>query len=434
MKKTAIEIDNISKSYILGSISSRTFGEDFELFYKKLLGIKNSDLSNIVENDLNSYNNEKRIWALNNVSLNINQGEIIGIIGNNGAGKSTLLKILSRITSPTKGIVNIRGKIASLLEVGTGFHPDLTGRENIFLNGAIMGMSKKEIQQKLGSIIEFSGIEKFIDTPVKRYSSGMRVRLGFSVAAHLEPDILLVDEVLAVGDAEFQKKCIGKMKKASRGEGRTILFVSHNLSAINNLCERAIVLRKGIIEFDGKPRDATDYYINFINERKKSSGTIKFNSDEKKPIQLTKLELHNINGSVSDTFDFYENVFLFIDILIRNSNQFYRALVVVIDTDGNWVFSSFDNEISNSSLENLKPGRYVYNLKFPSKILKPGIYHIRISLLREKGKNTRIHSSESELSFEIIDTSSKRIMKEGYNSRSIIAPEIDWTLTKKSST
>ncbi len=211
-------------------------------------------------NDRASKGNSDYVWALRNINFTVNQGDVLGIIGKNGAGKSTLLKILSKVTAPTTGIIKAKGRIASLLEVGTGFHPEMTGRENIYMNGSIMGMSKAEITRKLDEIVNFSGIERYIDTPAKRYSSGMTVRLGFAIAAHLEPEILVVDEVLAVGDAEFQKKAIGKMQEVSMGEGRTVLFVSHNMAAVKNLCKTGIVLKDGKLDFSGSVKDAVDYY------------------------------------------------------------------------------------------------------------------------------------------------------------------------------
>src|SRR5205814_3872128 len=212
---------------------------------------------------------EERFWALRDISFDVNPGDVIGIIGPNGAGKSTLLKIMSRITDPTEGHINIRGRLASLLEVGTGFHPELTGRENIFLNGAILGMRKTEIVSKFDEIVAFSEIERFLDTPVKHYSSGMYVRLAFAVAAHLNPEILIVDEVLAVGDMAFQKKCLGKMSEVSRG-GRTILFVSHNMAAVENLCQRGIVLDRGKLVFDGSSKQAVQHYLNELRDTQDS--------------------------------------------------------------------------------------------------------------------------------------------------------------------
>ena len=248
MSDTVIKIENLSKLYKLGLVSTGTISHDLNRLWAKIRGKEDPFLKIGESNDRSSKGNSDYVWALKDINLEVKRGDRIGIIGKNGAGKSTLLKILSEVTGPTTGSIKIKGRTASLLEVGTGFHPELTGRENIFMNGTILGMSHREVKKKLDEIVDFAGVERYIDTPVKRYSSGMMVRLGFAVAAHLEPDILVVDEVLAVGDAEFQKKAIGKMKDVSEGQGRTILFVSHNMTAIKSLCERAVLLKNGTIE------------------------------------------------------------------------------------------------------------------------------------------------------------------------------------------
>ena len=260
---TAIEFENISKQYRLGLVSTGTLSHDLNRFWQTKVLRRDDPYLKVGEtNDRAHKGNSDYVWALKDINFKVEQGDVVGIIGRNGAGKSTLLKLLSRVTAPTTGIIRAKGRIASLLEVGTGFHPEMTGRENIYMNGAIMGMSRSEITRKLGEIVDFSGCERYLDTPVKRYSSGMTVRLGFAIAAHLEPEILVVDEVLAVGDAEFQKKAIGKMQDVSRGEGRTVLFVSHNMGAVKNLCKRGIVLDQGQITFDGGIENAIDFYAN----------------------------------------------------------------------------------------------------------------------------------------------------------------------------
>ena len=259
---TAIEFENISKQYRLGLVSTRTLSHDLNRWWTMNILRKEDPYLKIGEvNDRGHKGKSEYVWALRDINFKVEQGDVVGIIGKNGAGKSTLLKILSKVTSPTTGTIKTRGRIGSLLEVGTGFHPEMTGRENIYMNGAILGMTKQEITRKLDEIIDFSGCERYIDTPVKRYSSGMMVRLGFSVAAHLEPEILVVDEVLAVGDAEFQKKAIGKMQDVSKGEGRTVLFVSHNMASIRALCNHGVVLKNGEIDFSGTADNAVDYYI-----------------------------------------------------------------------------------------------------------------------------------------------------------------------------
>jgi len=256
---TVISVENVSKAYRLGQIGGGTLKEDFGRWWAKLRGKPDPFLK--IGEEHHSRKMGELFWALDGVSFDVKQGEVLGIIGRNGAGKSTLLKILSQVTTPTSGQIKIKGRIASLLEVGTGFHPELTGRENVFLNGAILGMTKAEIRKKFDEIVEFSGVKEFIDTPVKRYSSGMYVRLAFAVAAHLEPEILIVDEVLAVGDAEFQKKCLGKMESVSKNEGRTVLFVSHNMSAVRNLCERAVLMRDGKLAKAGDVGLLLDDYL-----------------------------------------------------------------------------------------------------------------------------------------------------------------------------
>lgn len=261
MNDTVIQVNNLSKQYRLGKVGRKTLHHDFNRWLYSLLGKEDPYLKIGDENDRTIKGNSEYVWALRDIDFSVNRADVMGIIGKNGAGKSTLLKILSKVTAPTTGEVKIKGRIASLLEVGTGFHPELSGRDNIFLNGAILGMTKKEIKAKFDEIVDFAGVERYIDTPVKRYSSGMYVRLAFAVAAHLEPDILIVDEVLAVGDAEFQKKCLGKMRDVSQNEGRTILFVSHNMGAIKDLCKNAVYLKNGRIELCGEVDDVVSYYF-----------------------------------------------------------------------------------------------------------------------------------------------------------------------------
>ena len=259
---TAIEFEHVSKQYRLGLVSTKTLSHDIRRFWITNILHQEDPYLKIGEvNDRASRGNSEYVWALRDIDFKVEQGDVVGIIGKNGAGKSTLLKLLSRVTGPTTGTIRAHGRIGSLLEVGTGFHGEMTGRENIFMNGAILGMSRNEIQSKLDEIIDFSGCERYIDTPVKRYSSGMTVRLGFAVAAFLEPEILVVDEVLAVGDAEFQKKAIGKMKDVSQGQGRTVLFVSHNMASVKALCKTGVLLENGMMKYTGTIKDTVDYYI-----------------------------------------------------------------------------------------------------------------------------------------------------------------------------
>ena len=259
---TAIEFNHVGKQYRLGLVGTGTLTHDIRRFWITNILRKEDPYLKIGEvNDRSQRATSDYVWALRDIDFKVEQGDVVGIIGKNGAGKSTLLKLLSRVTGPTVGTINYKGRLAALLEVGTGFHGEMTGRENIYMNGAILGMTKAEIDRKLDEIIDFSGCEKYIDTPVKRYSSGMTVRLGFAVAAFLEPEILIVDEVLAVGDAEFQKKAIGKMQDVSRGEGRTVLFVSHNMASVRKLCRTGVVLRNGQIDFMGTADESVDFYV-----------------------------------------------------------------------------------------------------------------------------------------------------------------------------
>lgn len=308
-----LKAENISKQYRLGNVGTGTLSHDLNRFWHRVRGKEDPYLKVGAVNDRSSKTKTDYVWALRDVNFEVQQGEVLGIIGKNGAGKSTLLKILSRVTSPTTGVIKTKGRIASLLEVGTGFHPELTGRENVYLNGAILGMTRAEITSKLDEIVAFSGCELYIDTPVKRYSSGMKVRLAFAVAAHLEPDILVVDEVLAVGDAEFQKKAIGKMQDISKGEGRTVLFVSHNMAAVQSLCTRAILVENGIIKNSGEVPEIIESYLQISKDYNTSLVKHINNSDRTGNgiIKVKKVELMIENGlsypvtGKKLSFDFY---------------------------------------------------------------------------------------------------------------------------------
>ncbi|MES2514157.1 MAG: ABC transporter ATP-binding protein [Bacteroidota bacterium] len=300
MSDVVIKVEGLGKQYRLGSVGTGTISHDLNRFWAKVRGKEDPYLKIGETNDRSKKGNSDLVWAIKNINFEVNKGEVLGIIGKNGAGKSTLLKVLSRVTGPTVGDIKVKGRIASLLEVGTGFHPELTGRENIFLNGAILGMTKREIRSKFDEIVDFSGVERYIDTPVKRYSSGMYVRLAFAVAAHLEPEILIVDEVLAVGDAEFQKKCLGKMKDVS-GQGRTVLFVSHNMAAVKGLCTKGIILENGEVKFSGGVEEAVNFYTRSgyslaaipIKERTDRKGNGK--------LRVTDIKfINNLNTSVSE--------------------------------------------------------------------------------------------------------------------------------------
>lgn len=367
-----ISVQGLNKKYRLGRKDSKaeTLVESFLSYLQ--YPVKNfARLRNL--SNFSSQNDQSIFYALNGIDFSINEGEVVGIIGRNGAGKSTLLKILSRITEPSSGKVEISGRIASLLEVGTGFHPELTGRENIYMNGTILGMSRKEIVTKMDEIIDFSGVEKFVDTPVKFYSSGMKVRLGFSVAAHLDPDILIVDEVLAVGDYEFQKKCLGKMEEVNKYQGRTILFVSHQLSLISSLCSRTIVLDKGCVSFDGRTDKALSHYLSFTKPASSLDGLNDFLIDGNKNILLRSISVFSKTGVISS----FQQFCIFLDFEIYKGVDISKARVDIRIDDvlGNhliWLTSKINPELNfyksriEFIIENLPliPGEYFLTIYF----------------------------------------------------------------------
>ncbi|KKQ76396.1 MAG: hypothetical protein A3A96_00950 [Candidatus Zambryskibacteria bacterium RIFCSPLOWO2_01_FULL_39_39] len=346
------------------------------------------------------FEKKEDFWALKDVSFDVKKGEVVGIIGANGAGKSTLLKILSQITPPTTGEIILRGRVGSLLEVGTGFHPELTGRENIFLNGAILGMKKKEIAKKFDEIVEFADIGKFLDTPVKYYSSGMYVRLAFSVAAHMEPDILIIDEVLAVGDAEFQKKCLGKMEEITKGEGRTILFVSHNLEAIERLCDQCILLRNGEIIKSGRAGEVINHYLN--NERNLSS-VIEYTSKPNTEAQITKISILDKNKKPSAQLPINDEFFIAIEYgVFREMKK--ATLCISIFSEGNMLLNSSAAD-KEAKLENYSPGKYASIITIPPSLFNVGYYYLNISL--QKPFIEHIDTKENIL-FEILNVNNPR--------------------------
>ncbi|MBF4470286.1 polysaccharide ABC transporter ATP-binding protein [Flavobacterium sp. HJJ] len=319
MKDIILKAENISKQYRLGNVGTGTLSHDLNRWWHSIRGKEDPYLKIGEINDRSTKGTSDYVWALQGINFEVERGEVLGIIGKNGAGKSTLLKILSRVTAPTTGNIKFGGRVASLLEVGTGFHGEMTGRENIFLNGAILGMTKKEIASKLDEIIEFSGCQRYIDTPVKRYSSGMTVRLAFAVAAFLDPEILVIDEVLAVGDAEFQKKAIGKMQDIAKGQGRTVLFVSHNMAAVKQLCTRGIVMENGKVKYDGNIDDALSKYLQ-INSDDENVSKIIYEDDADKATQILKVELQDENEN--NVIEYFTDQDIYIHITLRNN--FYQ--------------------------------------------------------------------------------------------------------------
>lgn len=368
-----ISVENLSKSYRLGQIGTGTFTHDLAVWWAKMRG-KPNPMLRIGEQDHGNRDNEE-LWALKDISFTVEQGEVVGIIGRNGAGKSTLLKILSRVTAPTSGRIRVRGRVASLLEVGTGFHPELTGRENIYLNGAILGMTKQEVTRKFDEIVDFAEVEKFIDTPVKRYSSGMYVRLAFAVAAHLEPEILVVDEVLAVGDAEFQKKCLGKMGDVAE-EGRTVLFVSHNMAAVKQLCQQGIILNLGKLQERGAIEDVIRQYLIHENRIHKVNLDKRIDRFGNNIFRFTKIRLKNKDGKFVNRILSDEPVAFFIHYR-SSTRDFLKNVSVAIrieDELGQYVFT-LATEFTGSDFQVLPPNG-VLICQIPSIQLIEGEYRI----------------------------------------------------------
>jgi len=374
--KTVISVENLSKSYRLGQIGTGTLSRDLEIWLAKLRGKPNPYLK-IGQTDPSELDGET-LWALRDVSFQVQQGEVLGIIGRNGAGKSTLLKILSRVTAPTSGQVKVKGRIASLLEVGTGFHPELTGRENIFLNGAILGMSRQEVQRKFDEIVSFAEVEKFVDTPVKRYSSGMYVRLAFAVAAFLEPEILLVDEVLAVGDLSFQRKCLGKLDDVSK-QGRTVLFVSHNMAAITRLCSRGILLDKGSILIDNNVNSTVEKYINQNNSS--FNRTVIFSPKQDLPIFFREVNVSAINKNMGEVFDITDILKFKIKYQIKERIRGVN-LSFALKRDGITIFRSWDTDSDAKLFDLRQPGKYSTQFEIPNNLLTPGIYTVYLAIGR----------------------------------------------------
>ena len=365
MTQTAIRVNNIGKEYRLGQLMNtyRTLRET--LAERVNNARRDSEKENAIPNT---------IWALRNVTFDVTQGQVLGVIGRNGAGKSTLLKILSRVTEPTEGSAEIHGRVGSLLEVGTGFHPELTGRENIFLNGAILGMRKTEIEDKFDEIVNFAEVEQFIDTPVKRYSSGMYLRLAFAVAAHLEPEILIVDEVLAVGDAEFQRKCLGKMSDVAK-QGRTVMFVSHNMSAILRLTEETLVIDRGQLLLRAPTQEAVDFYLSRgltqEGQRQWQPDEIPAKSAPFKPIAMRLLDK---KGHVIDTIRSTEDFFIEFEYSISKAIKGLRVGIYLITARGEFVFTSFDTDEEDAFIAHGQraAGSYVSRVKIPANLLNSG--------------------------------------------------------------
>lgn len=380
-----LKASNISKQYRLGLIGTGTLSHDLNRWWHTIRGKEDPYLKIGESNDRSTKADSDYVWALRDINFEVHTGEVLGIIGKNGAGKSTLLKILSRVTTPTTGEIKTRGRIASLLEVGTGFHPELTGRENIYLNGAILGMAKSEITKKLDEIIEFSGCQRYVDTPVKRYSSGMRVRLAFAVAAFLEPDILVIDEVLAVGDAEFQKKAIGKMQDISRGDGRTVLFVSHNMASVKSLCTKGLLLTNGQISCQGE----IDYVIKKYEETSEDIPLIDLKTYQRRnhlgsEIFFTDLKFYNNLGENTSNFTFGDEFSIEIEIDCSILNIDGLDLGVRFETLNEIYIASCLSGDSKTYFSTNKKENLKTKITFDNFTLTPGDYYVTLSI--RKGK------------------------------------------------
>ncbi len=428
MSNTVIKVENLSKQYRLGLVGTGTLSHDLNRWWHLIRGKEDPYLKIGEVNNRAEKGNSKYVWALQDINFEVKQGEVLGIIGKNGAGKSTLLKLLSKVTAPSKGKICARGRIASLLEVGTGFHPELTGRENIYLNGTILGMTKHEVNHKLDEIVAFAGIERYLDTPVKRYSSGMTVRLGFAIAAHLEPEILIVDEVLAVGDAEFQKKAIGKMEEVSQKSGRTVLFVSHNMTSIKSFCSRCILLKDGNLSFNGMPNEAVSKYL----------GGAQPNLNHKKvalshpEIEIQLVGIREKNKSYSHPLSMDSSIEIIIECVRKlSSNDRLDITLQFKDEEGKVVFPSSSaiwlKEVQNDFYT---VGKLKFCCKIPPNFFNQGVFEMNLLIIRNQ--KVLIAKYESILSFTILPKEASYGSWMG-RVRGVLLPKLDWVYKKSDS-
>jgi lipopolysaccharide transport system ATP-binding protein len=414
MSDIAIKVENLGKLYRLGEVGTGTISHDLNRWLARIRG-KEDPFAKIGEsNDRTKKGDSDYVWALKDVNFEVKQGEVLGIIGRNGAGKSTLLKLLSKVTQPTSGNIKVQGRIASLLEVGTGFHPEMTGRENVFLNGAIMGMTKREIKAKFDEIVDFAGVERYVDTPVKRYSSGMYVRLAFAVAAFLEPEILIVDEVLAVGDAEFQKKCLGRMKDVSTNDGRTVLFVSHNMAAVQNLCTHGLLMRNGTVVYDGNIDSTIDQYLNSASVN--SDQVFKSASDPNKSTQILLAKICNRDGHECQTFGHDEDAYLELRLKNIQPKKGLRCCVGLFDMMETLIL--IDKQDITETGEEI-----VYKIKFPGNYLVPNTFKVSIAI--DIPKIELIDALSDFLSFTIEDLGTD-VGKYGDKNNGLVYPNMRW--------
>ncbi len=423
MGDIAVRVEDLSKKYRLGTIGYGSLRYDLAAWWARVRGMEDPNTRIGEEKTKNLYGD---FWALKGVSFELNQGDRLGVIGRNGAGKSTLLKILSQITRPTSGTIKLRGRVASLLEVGTGFHPELTGRENVMLNGAIMGMKRREIQKKFDEILDFSGVEQFIDTPVKRYSSGMYVRLAFAVAAHLEPDILIVDEVLAVGDAEFQKKCLGKMEDVSKNQGRTVIFVSHNMSAIKTLCARAIWLQNGVCTDSGPAASIVQMYLAH-SLGASTEGQRVFDLNPWQALQLHSVAILDERDMAKDLFECDERIKIRLSIIVRRRESGSYGYLALLNAEGVCILESDSNEVYRNAFESLSIGENIVDIMLQPRTLGVGDYIVYLSFTDRQG-NT-IDNPGMVSRFRLADSSTVR----GNSRNGYISTLLPWTIKQVTS-
>ncbi|MEO8765639.1 MAG: ABC transporter ATP-binding protein [Ginsengibacter sp.] len=425
MSNVVIKVENLSKQYRLGNVSMGTLSHDLNRWWYGVRGKEDPYLKIGEENDRAKKGMDEYAWALKDINFEVKHGEVLGIIGRNGAGKSTLLKILSRTTSPTTGIVKIKGRVASLLEVGTGFHPELTGRENIFLNGAILGMTKREIKSKFDEIVDFAGVERYIDTPVKRYSSGMYVRLAFGVAAHLEPEILIVDEVLAVGDAEFQKKALGKMKDVSTKEGRTVLFVSHNMTAVNSLCTKCIYLRNGIVIESGETKYILAQYLSSESEMAYEKNWQDSDNAGDDIARIISARLINRNNQCMEIVHIDEEVGVEFFYEVKEEGYQPTPNLHIFNMQGDCVFVSSENSDAKLS----EKGCYQTVMWIPPDLLNDGRYII--GLATTTFIPLKIHFFVKEaLIFDVIESMDTRQIDFTGKIPGVVRPKLEWQTNK----
>lgn len=413
--KLAIRAENISKQYRLGEVGTGTISHDLNRFWAKLRGKEDPYLKIGESNDRSAKGGSDYVWSLKDINFEIEKGDAVGIIGRNGAGKSTLLKLLSRVTKPTTGHFEVNGRIASLLEVGTGFNPEMTGRENIFLNGAILGMRRHEIKRKFDEIVDFAGVERYIDTPVKRYSSGMYVRLAFAVAAHLESEILIVDEVLAVGDAEFQKKCLGKMGDVSKGEGRTVLFVSHNMDAVKKLCNTGIMLHNGTMLHSGSIDSTLDtYLLNFSKDS--NTSVLKFDNSDSKETQVLEIALKDQQGNEMIEFFSDQDIYAHIQLKNYSDEKGLRLNFSILDKFENVLFIN-RRDIDFKGIQN-------WIIKIPANALIANNYKIGLAIDIPKIKLS--DCPEEKINLSILNIAQEEF-KDGDIENGIFKIPVEWT-------